>query len=52
MQEIRERARDLWQKNLPCVICKQRIETFDEDGIYTHLLEHRVRFLTRIIQLY
>lgn len=52
MDEIRERALDLWKKNLPCPICQKKIEVFDEDGIYTHLLEHRVRFLERIIKLY
>ena len=52
MDEIRERARELWQQNLPCVICGRKVEAFDEDGIYTHLIEHRVRFLEKIIKLY
>jgi len=52
MYELQERARQLWQKNLPCPICEKKVEVFDEDGIYTHLLEHRVRVLEKVIKLY
>lgn len=53
MEEIRERAREIFEKKLPCVICESNaFEGQSEEQIYTHLLEHRVRFLVKIIQLY
>lgn len=52
MEVIRERAKEIHEKGLPCVICKNSLAGQDESQIYTHLLEHRVRFLTKIIQLY
>lgn len=53
MQEIRERAREMCEKKLPCVICENNtLEGKDENQIYTHLLEHRIRFLEKIILLY
>jgi hypothetical protein len=52
VDEIRDQARDLWQKNLPCPVCEKKVEVFDEDGIYTHILEHRVLFLEKVIKLY
>lgn len=52
MEDLRERARQVWIKDERCPVCGCRPVELSEEKVYSHLLEHRIRFLARVIQLY
>jgi len=53
MEDLRERARLIWAREERCPICGDRpLEAVNEDKMYAHLLEHRIRFLEKVIRLY